>query len=272
MLAKKLARVASEVGHDVRPDARNESHKYAYVSAAAVKRAVSPVLARHGIATTLETEIISRDEFTTATGTVFDRVVVRARLTFIDGATGAMLTTEGLGAGSDAGEKAVMKALTSAEKYAYVGALGLALGDDPERTDHERADLHRSPPQTVRASSRRRERPTQEPAAQSRHGVTGLPEVASRELGACSSLDGLAKWAARWSASGADHPSIFALVRQRARALEIPESRVSELEASLRAASPQRPPASSLPHQPQERRQGEAARRDASPQAKTEKE
>ena len=49
------------------------------------------------------------------------------------------MTAEGLGAGTDSADKAVMKAATAAEKYAYIGALCLAMGEDAESDEVEHA-------------------------------------------------------------------------------------------------------------------------------------
>ena len=67
------------------------------------------------------------------------RIVVKMTLTFVDAASGEQMTAEGLGAGTDSTDKAVMKAATAAEKYAYIGALCLAMGEDAESDEVEHA-------------------------------------------------------------------------------------------------------------------------------------
>jgi hypothetical protein len=134
-LAAKLAEIGKAIGFGVPKDGYNQGQKYNYTSAAAVKMRVGPELAERGIAVTVKVEVIDHGDSTSGKGTVSQRVLVRLTLTFVDGATGEVLETQGLGSGMDSGDKAAMKAFTAAEKYAYVGAFCLAMGEDPERDE-----------------------------------------------------------------------------------------------------------------------------------------
>jgi hypothetical protein len=136
-LAAKLADIGRAIGFGVPKDGYNQGQKYNYTSAAAVKMKVGPELAARGIAVTVKAEVLDHGDSTSGKGTVSQRVLVRLTLTFVDGATGEVLETQGLGSGMDSGDKAAMKAFTAAEKYAYVGAFCLAMGEDPERDEKD---------------------------------------------------------------------------------------------------------------------------------------
>jgi hypothetical protein len=56
--------------------------------------------------------------------------IVRITLTFHHGEE--TLSAQGIGQGFDKGDKAVMKAMTAAQKYAYATAFCISWGDDPE--------------------------------------------------------------------------------------------------------------------------------------------
>jgi hypothetical protein len=121
-LAAKLVEVAQECAY-VQKDARNDFHKYRYVSAATILEKVNDALTKRKIAQTVVPEIVS----------VVEKVVtVRVTITLIDAESAETLTTVGLGSGTDTGDKAVMKAETAAIKYCWMLALNISTGDDPE--------------------------------------------------------------------------------------------------------------------------------------------
>lgn len=120
MLVDKLAEVMSEVGY-VQKDAENAFHHYKYASAEAVLKKVNAALSSRGIAVSTQAELLHYEE---------GHAVVRLSLTFTDG--DESLTAQGLGEGSDKGDKAVMKANTAALKYAVANAFMISWGDDPE--------------------------------------------------------------------------------------------------------------------------------------------
>jgi len=120
-LAEKLSEVMAEVGY-VQKDATNSSfHKYRYASAEAVLKKVNSALSERGIAVSSEAELTHYDG---------GHAIVRLSLTFHDG--DESLTAQGLGEGSDKGDKATMKANTAALKYALANAFMISWGDDPE--------------------------------------------------------------------------------------------------------------------------------------------
>jgi len=124
MLSAKLAEVMAEVGY-VKKDATNDFHHYKYASAEAVLKKVNAALSARGIAVSTQAELLEYQQ--SGKGM---HAVVRLSLTFTDGEE--KLTAQGLGEGSDTGDKSVMKADTAALKYALANAFMISWGDDPE--------------------------------------------------------------------------------------------------------------------------------------------
>lgn len=123
-LTEKLSQVMAEVGY-VQKDATNQFFHYRYASAEAVLKKVNAALSARGIAVssavTLE-QFLQQGDGSLA--------IVKLTLTFIDDE--GQVTVEGLGSGSDKGDKAVLKANTAALKYALANAFMISWGDDPE--------------------------------------------------------------------------------------------------------------------------------------------
>jgi len=126
-ITAKLAEVMGEVGY-VQKDARNDFHKYRYASAEAVLKKVNQALSTRGIAVS-SSAVLERYE-AGASRDDASRAIVRLALTFHDG--DESLTVEGIGEGSDKGDKSTMKANTAALKYAMANAFLISWGDDPE--------------------------------------------------------------------------------------------------------------------------------------------
>jgi len=154
-LAGKLAEVAAEVAY-IHKDKRNEFHRYSYASAEAVLRKVNPAVASRGISVSPAVEIVSALDATIPTkqGTA-QIATVRVRLVLTDADSGETQTIEALGTGMDSGDKAIMKAQTAAVKYAWMMALSLATGDDPEADE--------ATDEATSAAPRRAPAKTQEP-------------------------------------------------------------------------------------------------------------
>jgi hypothetical protein len=120
-IAAKMSQVGKSVGFGVPKDGHNASQGYNYTSAASVRMAVGPELARRGLAVSSHVDIIHREAFVNAKGNRQHHVMIRTTLSFYDSEEGV-----------DSGDKACAKAQTMAEKYAYVSAFTLAMGEDPE--------------------------------------------------------------------------------------------------------------------------------------------
>ena len=127
-ISTKLTNIAKAIGWGVEKDKKNDFHKYYYTSAAGLKAKIGPLLAANGITPSTSVEVI--------TSTFKEKssyVVAKVSVCFTCNDKGTQIFSEGLGAGYDkGGDKAAMKAFTAAEKYAYIGAFCLAMGEDPE--------------------------------------------------------------------------------------------------------------------------------------------
>jgi hypothetical protein len=166
-LATKLSRVMKACGY-VQKDGYNNAQSYKFASAAAILWHVNQALAQERVFPTVKPEIVSSVDVETRNGGVQHLITVRVELTLHDGDTGETLVTAGLGSGQDSGDKAIMKAQTAANKYAWMLALNVATGDDPEAdvaTDEASANNQRAP--APRATSK--------PAAQRQPASTARP-------------------------------------------------------------------------------------------------
>lgn len=149
-LAEKLTEVGREVAY-VQKDGENTFHKYAYASAEAVLRKANEALFSRGVAVISDSKLAFLSEDTS-------KAVVHTTLTFIDSVTGERFSTNGIGQGSDKGDKAVMKANTAALKYVLSAAFLISWGDDPEAdASTDRAAAQAAPDK--RPSSRRTAKP-----------------------------------------------------------------------------------------------------------------
>jgi predicted hydrocarbon binding protein len=130
-LATKLCKVMKACAV-VPKDKSNAAQHYMYASSDAILEKVNPALVASGLATVCNLEVIDRQPRTTNGGGMWELCTVRARLTIIDSETGASIESEGIGQGYDGGDKSLSKAQTQARKYAWLLALNISTGDDPE--------------------------------------------------------------------------------------------------------------------------------------------
>ncbi len=126
----RMARAAQMVGYGVAKDGKNASQGYDFTSAANVRRVIGPALGAMGISVGSRIEILTDDRRPVGRNE-WNYVMCKAVLTFSDG-SGETVVAEGIGAGTDGMDKAPMKAQTAAEKYAYMSAFTIAMGEDPE--------------------------------------------------------------------------------------------------------------------------------------------
>lgn len=118
---------------------KNAFHGYTYATEADVEDAVRAALITHGVTMLPILESLTERAITTRSG---EAMVVTARVTYrLTNADDPAdtLTVTVAGSGQDAGDKAAMKAMTAASKYAALKAFHLPTGDDPEAdatTDH----------------------------------------------------------------------------------------------------------------------------------------
>lgn len=151
--SEKVLALQSKVGY-IQKDKRNEFHKYKYVSAEAVLSAVNTAMLEARLSSCPIFEIMSEDKTDRGQGKTPDRIVtVRCSLFATDADTGLeQRLAVAFGCGQDTGDKAVMKAQTAALKYAWMTALNIPTGDDPEadETVDKRNEAAPAAPQPTR--------------------------------------------------------------------------------------------------------------------------
>ncbi|CCO08248.1 ERF family protein [Desulforamulus hydrothermalis] len=143
-IAAKLVQVAKACGY-VQKDSENKEQRYKYVSAAAVMEKVNPALVEARLISVPKFSVVSEKEKSTTKGAVWQLVTVECQLTIIDADSGEFVSVISLGTGTDPGDKAVAKAQTMALKYAWLTALNIETGDEPEadeRTDKTEFTVH----------------------------------------------------------------------------------------------------------------------------------
>ncbi len=130
-LHKDLADVMAIVGY-IQKDGKNDFHKYKYASAEKVLGKVNEELSKRGICIQSQAQSIHYEH---------GHAVVWVRLNLRRG--DETISFEGIGEGSDKGDKAIMKANTAAIKYALASGFLISWGDDPEadKTTDERGGL-----------------------------------------------------------------------------------------------------------------------------------
>lgn len=132
VLFQKLAKITGEISR-VPKRGRNEFHKYDYVTEADLLDAVRAKLAENQVAYFFSvTNVTTRPTDNAKNGPVTE---VTVAVTFADGETGEVFTVLGAGAGQDASDKGVYKAITGAQKYTLMKTFLIPTGDDPELDD-----------------------------------------------------------------------------------------------------------------------------------------
>lgn len=126
--ADKLHAVLGELSY-LEKDKINKFHGYAYISEAAVKKAVKAAFVKHGLHVAGVIMKDLRDGQSTP-----QSAVIHVTLRVSDGTKEALF--EGVASATDVkGDKAVMKATAGACKYALTTGFIIPTGDDPEADD-----------------------------------------------------------------------------------------------------------------------------------------
>lgn len=163
--ASTLALVARATG-EIRTqayDSTNTHDGYSYLSEQRVKELAREAIAKHGLAPSGVAVRILSDEWVEAKGGGKRNLIkVVCRLEWDGGA----VYCEGLGSGVDYGDKALMKAQTSAVREAWKNRLTIASGDDPEQDGEAEDEL--PPVAPVERAPEREQR--QEPKQRSQGG------------------------------------------------------------------------------------------------------
>ena len=153
-VAAKLLEVMKACGGYVQKEARNNEQKYNYVPEGAVLRKVQPTLVEQGLVALPAFSILSEKDKPTRNGAIWQLVTVECKLNIIDTESKESLTVVSLGSGTDSGDKAVAKAQTMAFKYAWLKALNLETGDDPEKdTVTDKQEFTQEPPEMAQLRS-----------------------------------------------------------------------------------------------------------------------
>lgn len=132
-LIQRLVDAMKEI-KEIKKDGQNTYQKYTFQSEGAIKSAVKKALEENGIIIIPEYEIINQYDRTSSKGTVNHFVDVMGTFTITDGADS--ITGKMAGSGQDTGEKAVVKAETTAQKYFYKQLFNISDQEaDPDSTN-----------------------------------------------------------------------------------------------------------------------------------------
>lgn len=131
-LVEKLAAACDEVG-GVEKRGKNTSQNYEYVKAADVAKAIRHELFSRGIILIADEESLEWIEFETKSGTVMKECRLKVAYRIRDAKE--EIVVHAFGVGMDAGDKAIYKAKTGAQKY-FLRGLGLI----PDEKDDVEAD------------------------------------------------------------------------------------------------------------------------------------
>lgn len=148
----KLSKIMGEIGI-IEKDKKNTFQNYEYLSEAAIKRAIQPLLVKHGVI--LMPTILSKKSTTTEKmkdGKPNGKetfVELELCLAFFDVESGEMISATITGDGTDSGDKGVFKAITGALKYALTTVFLIPTETDPENEEKAAAKVE-SKPKTVK--------------------------------------------------------------------------------------------------------------------------
>lgn len=131
-----ISAIYGEVGYVQKQSSRQLN--YTYASEAGFIQALRPAFINHGVIVRVaNVEILKLENYETKNGTVMMRAVIKGEVEFCHAPSTTTVTTQALGEGSDAGDKAVNKAMTDMYKYALRHMFMIETGDDPDQTQPE---------------------------------------------------------------------------------------------------------------------------------------
>lgn len=136
LLFLKLSKIIGEISR-VPKRGRNEFHKYDYVTESDLLDAVRSKLSEAHVAYFFSVDSVTTRNTDNAKAGPITEVTVT--VTFADADTGETFSVKGAGAGQDAGDKGVYKAITGAQKYVVMKTFLVPTGDDPELDDAQPA-------------------------------------------------------------------------------------------------------------------------------------
>lgn len=203
----KMAEASRRIGYGIAKDGRNKQQGYDFTSTANVKKTCGMVLGELGICVGSELRQLTSEvrDIGAKRGPYVEVVIT---LTFY-AEDGSNISAQGIGSGMDLGDKACMKAQTVAERYAYMSAFSIAMGEDPEADESidrgVQEEPHRRQSQPTQAnapSDTKRLTKTLNPAecleALTEFGVLGASQRVdfSRGFFACEDADQRVLWKA----------------------------------------------------------------------------
>lgn len=162
---KKIVALNTRMGV-IKKDGYNKSQNYNYISADQIANALRKGCIELGLVATFDDELVHRELYEQNGKTKF-RAVICSKLFIADGTDDKCPNVEyiaynqvhstGYGEGVDGGDKATMKAVTAARKYAIMGMFQLAEGMDPEafKDTDEDAKATKKPEETKLVKAKR---------------------------------------------------------------------------------------------------------------------
>lgn len=133
-LAAKLAKMMGQCRY-IEKRGYNDHHKYAYATEADVSEKVAPLFTDYNIMV-IPDLIEKKVEYNESKRMYHAEIVMEFKL--IDGDTGETQVFKMAGEGQDSGDKALFKAITGTQKYAYLKLLQIETGLDPENDKDEK--------------------------------------------------------------------------------------------------------------------------------------
>lgn len=131
VLARKLSEVYEQVQY-IQKSGWNDHHKYTYVEEAAIADKIRTALADRNVM------VLPGGESCETT----DRGLTTVKMSYVfkDGDNGAEIVRPWFGQGQDKQDKGIYKAYTGSLKYFLLKTFQIPTGDDPERTEHDKAN------------------------------------------------------------------------------------------------------------------------------------
>lgn len=151
LIYAKMAEAARRIGYGIAKDGRNKQQGYEFTSTANVKKTCGVVLGDLGICVGSELRQLTSEvrDIGAKRGPYVEVVIT---LTFY-AEDGSSVSAQGIGSGMDLGDKACMKAQTVAERYAYMSAFSIAMGEDPEADESIDRGVREEPMERARVSN-----------------------------------------------------------------------------------------------------------------------
>lgn len=142
-----INKIMDEVGYVKKQ--KSGGLNYSFAGEAALIQALRPSMVENGVYMhVLEVKGVSREQYTTKSGTQMVNTVIQAVVRFMHSPTGTWIDVAAVGEGSDAGDKSANKAMTGLYKYALRQTFCIETGDDPDK--HSSSEQEREAPKSRR--------------------------------------------------------------------------------------------------------------------------